>query len=84
MAMDCCRLATVGLDNTVDNRQAWRELLYSAPGLGNVTSQLPCILEFLGFFLLAFYNCCNVSRATLIHRMCNCCNVSRMSYTDNV
>jgi hypothetical protein len=30
------RLATVGLDNTVENRQAWRELLYSAPGLGNV------------------------------------------------
>ena len=50
MAMDCCRLATVGLDNTVENRQAWRELLYSAPGLGNVTSLLPCMLEFLGFF----------------------------------
>jgi hypothetical protein len=59
MAMDCCRLATVGLDNTVENRQAWRELLYSAPGLGNVTSLLPCMLEFLGF---AFHNCCNVSR----------------------
>ncbi|CAK9236766.1 unnamed protein product [Sphagnum troendelagicum] len=32
------RLATVGLDNTVENRQAWRELLYSAPGLGNYIS----------------------------------------------
>lgn len=31
-----CRLATVGLDNTEENRQAWRELLYSAPGLGQV------------------------------------------------
>jgi hypothetical protein len=54
MAMDCCRLATVGLDNTVENWQAWHELLYSAPGLGNVTSLLPCILEFLGFFYLLF------------------------------
>jgi hypothetical protein len=34
--MSECRLATVGMDNTVENRQAWRELLYSAPGLGNV------------------------------------------------
>jgi fructose-bisphosphate aldolase class I len=32
------RLATVGMDNTVENRQAWRELLYSAPGLGNYIS----------------------------------------------
>ncbi|KAJ7569853.1 hypothetical protein O6H91_01G097800 [Diphasiastrum complanatum] len=32
------RLATVGLDNTEANRQAWRELLYSAPGLGNYIS----------------------------------------------
>ncbi|KAL2641732.1 hypothetical protein R1flu_009319 [Riccia fluitans] len=32
------RLATVGLDNTEENRQAWRELLYTAPGLGNYIS----------------------------------------------
>ncbi|BBN00803.1 fructose-bisphosphate aldolase, class I [Marchantia polymorpha subsp. ruderalis] len=32
------RLATVGLDNTEANRQAWRELLYSAPGLGDYIS----------------------------------------------
>ncbi|MCO5573953.1 hypothetical protein L7F22_027731 [Adiantum nelumboides] len=32
------RLATVGLQNTETNRQAWRELLYSAPGLGNYIS----------------------------------------------
>lgn len=37
-----CRLATVGMDNTVENRQAWRELLYSAPGLGNVSDLLRC------------------------------------------
>ena len=50
MAMDCCRLATVGLDNTVENWQAWRELLYSAIGLGNITSLLPCMLEFFSCF----------------------------------
>ena len=49
MAMDCCRSATVGLDNTVKNWQAWRELLHSAPGLRNVTSLLPCMFEFLEF-----------------------------------
>ncbi|KAL3677758.1 hypothetical protein R1sor_020714 [Riccia sorocarpa] len=32
------RLATVGLDNTEANRQAWRELLYTAPGLGDYIS----------------------------------------------
>lgn len=32
------RLATVGLDNTEANRQAWRELLYSASGLGQYIS----------------------------------------------
>ena len=26
------RLATVGIENTEDNRRAWRQLLYSAPG----------------------------------------------------
>lgn len=28
------RLATIGIDNTEDNRREWRELLYTAPGLG--------------------------------------------------
>lgn len=32
------RLATVGLENTEANRQAWRELLYTAPGLGSYIS----------------------------------------------
>lgn len=32
------RLATVGLENTEKTRQAWRELLYSAPGLGQYIS----------------------------------------------
>ena len=27
----------MGVENTESNRQAWRELLYSAPGLGNVS-----------------------------------------------
>ena len=30
------RLDSVGVDNTEDNRRAWRQLLYSAPGLGQV------------------------------------------------
>jgi hypothetical protein len=32
------RLATVGVDNTEDNRRAWRECLYTAPGLGQYIS----------------------------------------------
>jgi fructose-bisphosphate aldolase, class I len=32
------RLATVGLENTEDNRRRWRELLYTAPDLGNYIS----------------------------------------------
>lgn len=32
------RLATIGLDNTEENRRQWRELLYTAPGLGNYIS----------------------------------------------
>lgn len=28
------RLGSVGIENTEDNRRAWRELLYTAPGLG--------------------------------------------------
>ena len=28
------RLATVNVDNTEENRQEWRELLYTAPGEG--------------------------------------------------
>ncbi len=32
------RLATVDVDNTVDNRRKWRELLYTAPGLGQYIS----------------------------------------------
>jgi fructose-bisphosphate aldolase class I len=32
------RLASVGVDNTEDNRRAWRQLLYSAPGLGQYIS----------------------------------------------
>lgn len=28
------RLAAVGIENTVDDRRAWRELLYTAPGKG--------------------------------------------------
>jgi fructose-bisphosphate aldolase class 1 len=32
------RLATVGVDNTETNRRDWRELLYSAPGLGSYIS----------------------------------------------
>jgi fructose-bisphosphate aldolase, class I len=30
------RLATVGVENTEENRRKWRELLYTAPGLGQV------------------------------------------------
>eukprot|EP00850_Spirogloea_muscicola_P016688 SM000137S00466 [mRNA] locus=s137:281706:285186:- [translate_table: standard] len=32
------RLASVGVDNTEENRRNWRDLLYSAPGLGNYIS----------------------------------------------
>lgn len=32
------RLNSVGVDNTEDNRRAWRELLYTAPGLGQYIS----------------------------------------------
>ena len=32
------RLATVGVENTEDNRRAWRECLYTAPGLGQYIS----------------------------------------------
>mmetsp|Transcript_17190 Transcript_17190/g.35719 ORF Transcript_17190/g.35719 Transcript_17190/m.35719 type:complete len:408 (-) Transcript_17190:2574-3797(-) len=32
------RLATVSLENTEDNRRRWRQLLYTAPGLGNYIS----------------------------------------------
>lgn len=32
------RLASVGVDNTEDNRRAWRECLYTAPGLGQYIS----------------------------------------------
>ncbi|KAK9829379.1 hypothetical protein WJX72_005486 [[Myrmecia] bisecta] len=32
------RLDSVGIDNTEDNRRAWRELLYTAPGLGQYIS----------------------------------------------
>jgi fructose-bisphosphate aldolase, class I len=32
------RLATVGLENTEDNRRRWRELLYTAPNLGSYIS----------------------------------------------
>lgn len=32
------RLASVGVENTEDNRRAWRELLYTAPGLGQYIS----------------------------------------------
>eukprot|EP00898_Chlorokybus_atmophyticus_P007553 jgi/Chlat1/779/Chrsp104S01247 len=32
------RLATIGMDNTPDNRRDWRELLYTAPGLGQYIS----------------------------------------------
>lgn len=32
------RLASVGVENTEENRRAWRELLYTAPGLGNYIS----------------------------------------------
>lgn len=42
------RLATVGVDNTSDNRRAWRECLYTAPGLGQYISgelQLASLLE---------------------------------------
>ncbi len=28
------RLATIGVDNTEDTRRDWRQLLYTAPGLG--------------------------------------------------
>ena len=31
-------MATIGVDNTEDNRRAWRELLYTAPGLGKYIS----------------------------------------------
>lgn len=32
------RLDSVGVENTEDNRRAWRQLLYSAPGLGQYIS----------------------------------------------
>eukprot|EP00271_Cylindrocystis_brebissonii_P012915 TRINITY_DN32422_c0_g1_i1.p1 TRINITY_DN32422_c0_g1~~TRINITY_DN32422_c0_g1_i1.p1 ORF type:complete len:422 (+),score=76.52 TRINITY_DN32422_c0_g1_i1:108-1373(+) len=32
------RLASVGIENTEDNRRAWRELLYTPPGLGQYIS----------------------------------------------
>ena len=32
------RLATVNVENTEDNRRAWRECLYTAPGLGQYIS----------------------------------------------
>ena len=32
------RLASVGVENTEDNRRAWRETLYTAPGLGEYIS----------------------------------------------
>ena len=32
------RLDTVGVENTEDNRRKWRELLYTAPGLGQYIS----------------------------------------------
>ncbi|KXZ46469.1 hypothetical protein GPECTOR_43g905 [Gonium pectorale] len=32
------RLESVGVENTEDNRRAWRELLYTAPGLGQYVS----------------------------------------------
>ncbi|KAJ9516441.1 hypothetical protein QJQ45_011107 [Haematococcus lacustris] len=32
------RLDAVGVENTEDNRRAWRELLYTAPGLGQYIS----------------------------------------------
>ncbi|KAK9809280.1 hypothetical protein WJX73_000448 [Symbiochloris irregularis] len=32
------RLASIGVDNTEDNRRDWRELLYTAPGLGQYIS----------------------------------------------
>lgn len=34
------RLATVGVENTEDNRRDWRQLLYTAPGLGMVDDML--------------------------------------------
>lgn len=35
------RLATVGVENTEDNRRDWRQLLYTAPGLGTPTHSGP-------------------------------------------
>lgn len=32
------RLATINVENTEDNRRAWRECLYTAPGLGKYIS----------------------------------------------
>lgn len=32
------RLESVGVENSEDNRRAWRELLYTAPGLGQYIS----------------------------------------------
>lgn len=32
------RLASIGVENTEENRRAWRELLYTAPGLGQYIS----------------------------------------------
>jgi fructose-bisphosphate aldolase, class I len=32
------RLDSVGIENTEDNRRAWRQLLYTAPGLGQYIS----------------------------------------------
>lgn len=40
------RLATVDVENTEDNRRAWRQCLYTAPGLGQYISGAPpfCVL----------------------------------------
>ncbi|CAM9835570.1 unnamed protein product, partial [Discosporangium mesarthrocarpum] len=37
------RLATIGLDNTEENRRRWRELMYTTPGLGQACDK-PMIL----------------------------------------
>ena len=37
------RLATVDVENTPDNRRDWRQVLYTAPGLGNyISGALAC------------------------------------------
>lgn len=42
------RLATVGVENTEDNRRAWRECLYTAPGLGQyISGAVPDSLSFV-------------------------------------